>query len=348
MFSITPTTGPSVRATPFESTVAMRGPSGVDRGVSRRGSPREELADLLALCRIDGLSWFLIGREAVRHEGVSRLWASDVTERSKEAATARELLQRASRERSAHRVAAERILELARAAHLGLTTVLDEDYPLNLRTIFNAPPFLFYRGVLNADQDACSVAVVGTRQASPEGLRRSSKMAKRLAAEGITVLSGLARGIDTAAHRATLDAGGRTVAVLGSGLMQIYPPENASLAAQIAESGAVVSQFWPEAPPTKHSFPMRNITMSGMAQGTVVIEASSTSGAKMQARLALQHGKKVFLVTNLVTSQPWARSYLKRGALEVRDVEDIVKHLRTAEYVRARAKQAEQITLGLD
>src|SRR5262249_2922311 len=151
------------------------------------------------------------------------------------------------------------------------------------------------------------------------GRRRAARMARLLAANGVTVLSGLARGIDTAAHQAALDAGGRTVAGLGTGIRRIYPPENPELAEQIVERGALVSQFWPDTPPTTYGFPRRNVTMSGMGQGTVVIEAASTSGAKMQARLALEHGKKVFLVHHLVTEQPWARRYLERGAVVVQD-----------------------------
>jgi DNA processing protein len=173
-------------------------------------------------------------------------------------------------------------------------------------------------------------------------------MARLLVENGVTVLSGLARGVDTAAHTASLDAGGRTVAVLGSGLRRIYPPENVGLAARIAESGALVSQFFPDAEPTKHSFPLRNITMSGMGQGTVVIEAGSTSGAKMQARLALEHGKKVFLISHLVATQPWAKKYLARGAIQVDQVDEIVAALRSTDDVRARARDTDQLALGLD
>ena len=181
-----------------------------------------------------------------------------------------------------------------------VVTVLDDEYPLNLRRIYNRPPFLFARGRL-LGEDSYGVAVVGTRQASPEGADQAARLAAELAGHHVTVLSGLAIGIDTAAHRAALDAGGRTVAVMGTGIEQIYPKDNRSLAERIlAEGGALVSQFWPDAPPTRWSFPMRNVVMSGMAIGTVVVEATSTSGAKMQARLALEHGKRVFLVESLV------------------------------------------------
>ena len=220
--------------------------------------------------------------------------------------------------------------ELVRLAAAGITvlTVLDEEYPANLRYIYNLPPVLYVRGTLRPD-DSRAIAVVGTRQASDEGLERAAHLAAELAHYGVTVISGLARGIDTAAHEAALAAGGRTIAVLGAGIeTPIYPPENEELAARILENGAVVSQFRPSAPPTRISFPMRNVVMSGMSAGTVVIEASSTSGAKMQARLALEHGKPVFLLDSLVTRQAWARDYAeRRGARVVHSVDDIVAAL---------------------
>jgi DNA processing protein len=309
---------------------------------------RDEVIDLLALCRIKNLSWYLLAREARRPDGLGRLLRAEFTEQTTETAKARTAIRDARRSIDDLRQQARAELESAAADEISITTVLDDDYPLNLRTIFNLPPFLFYRGHLSAEQDALSVAVVGTREASGEGLMRAKKMARMLSSNGITVLSGLARGIDTQAHLATLEAGGRTVGVLGSGLRQIYPPENRPLAAQIAATGALVSQFWLDSRPTSYSFPRRNVTMSGMGQGTVVIEASRTSGAKMQARLAIEHGKKVFLLHHLVTQQAWAKKYLERpGVTEVQNVEDIIKRLDDVERIRARSKQAQQLSLTL-
>jgi len=232
------------------------------------------------------------------------------------------------------------------AKGLRLVTVLDEDYPINLRRISNLPPFLFYRGELRRD-DAFSVAVVGTRRPTPDGLRRARAIAKNLVRSDVTVLSGLARGIDTAAHESALTAGGRTIAVLGSGILRVYPPENASLAEQIADSGAVVSQFWPDAPPAAYNFPRRNIVTSGLGQGTVVIEASATSGAKMQARLALEHGKRVFLLASLVHDNAWAASYVKRGAIVVDNVKDVVHALRPVAAVQEDTQDRFQLTMKL-
>jgi DNA processing protein len=208
-----------------------------------------------------------------------------------------------------------------------LLTVLDVGYPENLRKVFNHPPFLFVRGKL-LDEDARSVAVVGTRQASPEGLRHAYELATELATRGVTVISGLAAGIDTSAHTGSLDAGGRTIAVMGTGIDRVYPRQNAQLAERIPHQGALVSQFWPGAPPKSSNFPLRNVVTSGIAVGTVVIEASSTSGAKMQARLALEHGKRVLLMEDLVMQEEWAQKYAKRrGAQVVASVDDILEVL---------------------
>ena len=203
------------------------------------------------------------------------------------------------------------------AEGIRVVSVLDEDYPQNLRTIHNRPPLLFIRGSL-IPEDERSIAVVGTRQVSPEGLRQATAMAHDLSAHGYTIVSGLAQGVDTAAHRAALDAGRRTVAVIGTGLRRAYPTANAELQKRVAEEGAVVSQFWPDAPPRRQSFPMRNIVMSGIALATVVIEASHTSGARMQARIALEHGRPVFLMRSLLVHE-WARVYADRPGTHVVD-----------------------------
>jgi DNA processing protein len=221
---------------------------------------------------------------------------------------------------------ARSLIDHGREHSLTLYTVLDPGYPANLHMIYNRPPFIWVRGEL-APEDFRAIAIVGTREATDEGLRRAGRLARELAEAGVTVLSGLARGVDTAAHSASLAVeSGRTVAVIGQGLLTpTYPKENAGLAEQICRQGALVSQFWPDAPPRSMNFPMRNIVMSGMAMGTVVIEASATSGAKMQARLALEHGKRLFLLDSLVRSQDWARRYAERpGVSVVRQLDDVL------------------------
>lgn len=207
-----------------------------------------------------------------------------------------------------------------------IVTVLDADYPAQLLTIHQRPPFVMVRGTLDPG-DARGVAVVGTRSATPRGLEAAANLAHALAARRVPVISGLAAGIDTAALTAAVDAGGRTVAVIGTGLRRAYPAQNADLQERIATTGLVLSQFWPDAPPTKVTFPMRNAVMSGYAAATVVIEAAWKSGARMQARLALEHGRPVFLLASLM-EHDWAREYARRpGAVVVRDADEVVERL---------------------
>ena len=202
------------------------------------------------------------------------------------------------------------------AEGMKLVTVLEPGYPPNLRAVHDRPPMVFVAGNLTP-ADAHGIAVVGARKATHDGTKKAGAVAGHLVDSGFTVVSGLAAGIDTAAHTAALARGGRTVAVIGTGLARSYPPENRALQRRIASECAVVSQFWPDAPPTRRSFPMRNAVMSGITLATVVIEASDTSGSRIQARLALAQGRPVFLLASLVEQQPWAREYAGRPGTHV-------------------------------
>jgi DNA processing protein len=197
-----------------------------------------------------------------------------------------------------------------RAQGYELRTVLDAGYPENLRAVHDRPPLIFVAGSLKP-QDARAIAVIGARRASPPALNEAGAIARHLVQAGYTVVSGLAAGIDTAAHTAALDAGGRTLAVIGTGLTHCYPPQNAHLQKRLAADHAVISQFWPETPPSRQTFPLRNATMSGLALASVVVEASERSGARTQARLALNHGRPVFL-TAAVASQRWAQDLARK------------------------------------
>lgn len=203
-----------------------------------------------------------------------------------------------------------------------LLSVLDPDYPENLRAVHDRPPLIFVAGRLER-RDARSVAVVGARAASARGIAEARAVAEHLVGRGYTVASGLAAGIDTAAHAAALAREGRTIGVIGTGLSRCYPPQNAGLQRRLAAESAVISQFWPDTPPSRRTFPMRNAVMSGLTLGTVVVEASPTSGARAQARLALAHGRPVFLMHSLLEQQ-WARDCASApGAYVVRSPEEI-------------------------
>lgn len=215
-------------------------------------------------------------------------------------------------------------------AGLELTTVLDDDYPVRLRDIREMPPFLFYKGDLRACD--MGMSVVGSRRASAHGCSLAADVSRLLVNEGLAVIAGLAEGIDTAAHRAALDVGGRTVAFIGTGINRKYPASNAALQDEIARRGLVLSQFYPDAAPTKQSFPIRNVSMSGYGLATIVIEAGEHSGSRIQARVAGQHGRPVILVDRVAESTSWGSAlvgdpnvYVVSSMAEVRDaVSDVL------------------------
>ena len=217
-------------------------------------------------------------------------------------------------------------LEALEAEGISLLTVLDEAYPRNLRLVYDRPLILWIRGALS-DRDDRSVAVVGTRKASPAGLERARQIAHQLVEADYAVVSGLAVGIDTASHLAALQAGGRTIAVVGTGLRHAFPKQNAELQRRLGSESAVVSQFEPDQEARKWTFPMRNAVMSGIARATVVVEATYTSGARMQARLALEHGRPVVLMDALLEHE-WARTYAERpGVHVVSEVAEVIDRL---------------------
>lgn len=201
---------------------------------------------------------------------------------------------------------------------LRLTTVRDPVYPAALRMIHDRPALLWTAGERALLGSAPAVAVVGTRAPSAEGRRAARTIASDLTRAGITVLSGLAAGIDTIAHEAALDAGGRTVAVIGTGLQRVYPPENAALQAELARHHAVASVFWPQDRPAPERFRRRNAVMSGLGLGTIIVEASVRSGTRVQARTALAHGRPVFLRRRLL-EQSWAAELARRPGVHVID-----------------------------
>lgn len=193
------------------------------------------------------------------------------------------------------------ILDMINSQGIQVLTWEDERYPRRLKEIDQPPPVLYLRGDL-AVEDFWAVAVVGTRRVSGYGRQVTEELAATLAMNGITVVSGLARGVDGIAHQAALKAGGRTVAVLGCGVDRIYPPEHAALAARVVEKGALISDYPPGTPPDAANFPPRNRIISGLAIATVVVEAGETSGALITAKFANDQGREVFAVPGNILS----------------------------------------------
>jgi DNA processing protein len=200
------------------------------------------------------------------------------------------------------------------------------DYPHNLRFIYDPPIVLYLKGQL-LPQDSLGLAIVGSRQASFYGLSCAEKFSAELAANGFTVISGLARGIDTAAHLGAIKSKSRTIAVIGSGILNIYPRENLVLAEQIASRGAIISEFPLETKPLKQNFPRRNRLISGLSLGVLVVEAARNSGALISADFAMEQGREVFAIPGKVDSQGsfGTNSLIQQGAKLVSGIEDILE-----------------------
>lgn len=221
--------------------------------------------------------------------------------------------------------------ELQEAAQNGIRvmTVFDRDYPRLLKEIYDPPIILYVKGSFElCDRNA--IGIVGSRGASFYGLSCAKEFSHALNKAGLTIVSGMARGIDTAAHRAALDAGGRTIAVLGSGLLEVYPPENNGLFVEIAKKGAVISEFPLCTEPRPQNFPIRNRVISGLSVGLLVVEASQKSGALISARFASEQGRQVFAIPGKVSSETscGTNELIKDGARLVTTPREILEDLR--------------------
>ncbi len=230
--------------------------------------------------------------------------------------------------------------ELRRIDQFGanIVTTDDSEYPALLRHIYDPPLVLYVRGTLRPE-DAYAIAMVGTRQSTLYGRQTTERLARQLAASGVTVVSGGARGIDSASHEGALQSGGRTIAVLGTGLDIVYPAENVKLYQRIAEQGAVITQFPFGRKGDKQSFPIRNRIVAGMTQGTVVVEANCASGALITANIAAEYGRTVYAVPGRVDSPRSAGCHdlIKDGARLCESAEDVL-----AEFAHLQAIEPEE------
>lgn len=218
-------------------------------------------------------------------------------------------------------------LELVRKNNVNIITYLDDIYPQQLLNIYDRPPYIYVRG--NLLKEDVNVAIVGSRVASTYGKYTTEKISRELAMKGITVVSGMARGIDSAAHRGALSAKGRTIAIMGSGLDVIYPPENKNLFADIVQNGAVISEYPLGTPPRSSNFPARNRIISGMSYGVVIVEAGEKSGSLITAKLALEQGREVFAVPGSIDSagSRGTNKLIKQGAKLIENTDDILEEI---------------------
>jgi DNA processing protein len=223
---------------------------------------------------------------------------------------------------------AEAELRLAAEQGIDVLTEAAAEYPRPLRQIHDPPGVLFRRGQ-SQPQDELAVAIVGTRHATRYGLAQAERLAGSLARTGFTVVSGLARGVDAAAHRGALQAGGRTIAVLASGLLEIYPPEHAKLADEVAANGYLISEAPPRMAPLSGAFPQRNRIISGLSVGAIVVEAADRSGALITARHAYEQGREVFAVPGPIDSRVsrGCHALIKDGAKLVESIDDVLAEL---------------------
>jgi len=223
--------------------------------------------------------------------------------------------------------AVKKEIDLVNQKGYNIVTMSDNDYPPLLLEIPDPPPFLYVCGYL--EKSIKNIAIVGSRNATAYGISTTKELSSNLALNGITVVSGMAIGIDTAAHKGALDVKGRTIAVLGSGLERIYPPENKKLFYEIADNGAVVSEFPLMTEPESHNFPVRNRIISGISLGTVVVEATKKSGSLITARLAAEQNREVFAVPGSIHSfkSTGTHTLIKQGAKLVEQTQDIIEEL---------------------
>lgn len=230
--------------------------------------------------------------------------------------------------RARHEIDAEEELSLCHSRGIDVYLANSDGYPASLREIPDPPGVLYCHGELQP-RDGLAVAIVGSRHASIYGTSQAERLASALAQAGFTIISGLARGIDAAAHRGALQAGGRTIAVLGSGLLNIYPPDHAELAAEISRSGALLSEAPLRMGPHRNLFPQRNRLISGLARGVIVIEASRNSGALITARHAMEQNRDVFAVPGRVDSHlsHGCHRLIRDGAKLIESADDVLEEL---------------------
>lgn len=288
-------------------------------------TPTDPTPYLLALACVPRLGPATLTRFLARFGTPQAVWEASTEALRSVSPSVTEAIAEARR-----RIRPEALVEQASRAGCAVTTIGAPDYPPVLAEVVTAPIALYVRGDLTALSDAPTVAVVGTRRASAYGLRVTEMMAEGLARAGVTVVSGMARGIDDAAHRRTLSVGGRTVAVLGCGADVCYPPESRALKAAIESNGAVVSPFPPGTAPQAPNFPARNRIVSGLSRAVVVVEAALRSGAMITAGFAIEQERPLFAVAGSVLTEAAAgcnRLLAEGTATLVRGADDVLDEL---------------------
>lgn len=294
----------------------------------------------LKLSRADGVGPVSFGRLLKRFGSVDAALGASVSSLAKVEGIGLKTAERIAATRDRFDASAE--MELAEQLGVWLVHIQDTRYPPVLKQIYDPPPALYVKGALGRE-DNLAVAIVGSRRCSLYGQEQASRLAHLLASAGVTVVSGLARGIDTAAHQGALAAEGRTLAVQGCGLARVFPPENERLAELISQGGACISELPLQYEPLAENFPPRNRIIAGLSLGTIVIEAGLRSGALITAKTALESNREVMAVPGKVDS-PLSRGphqLIKQGAKLIESVEDVME---TLGYIGAQLKDHASFT----
>lgn len=285
----------------------------------------KNLPQLLALHSVDGLGPIRLKRVLEYFEDPKKAWDADLREYVK-LSIPENVLEKLKEKRES--LEPEKYFEDIKSLGISIKTIFDETYPSLLKEIYDPPVVLYYKG--NIDDLKKTIAVVGTRKITGYGKFVTEKLTQDLVKAGFIVVSGLARGVDSIAHKTTVDEGGRTIAVLGGGIRKIFPPENITLSKKIIESdGAIISEYPPDYPHLAGNFPSRNRIIAGLCIATLITEAAKDSGSLITARLALEQGREVFSVPGPITSNVSAgTAYLiKEGANLTVSAEDILETL---------------------
>ena len=280
----------------------------------------------LQLIRVEGIGPTLFGRVLNYFGGVERILGASVSELTKVEGIGHKTAEMIARSRNAFD--AEKELALADKLGVWVIHLQDDRYPPALKAIYDPPPVLYVKGTLERS-DSLAMAIVGSRRCTHYGTEQANRFSHLLASAGFTIVSGLARGIDTAAHRGALATGGRTIAVQGCGLSNVFPPENKTLFDQITENGAVISELPLTYEPLAENFPGRNRIIAGLSMGVLVVEATYRSGALISAQAALENNREVMAIPGRIDSPASAGCHklLKQGARLVDSIEEIMDAL---------------------
>lgn len=300
--------------------------------MNKESEAKFPISDLLRLHFIDGLSSSRVGKLIAAFKTPERIYRATVNELIRVDGFDKTLANRVKPSLSDENLIKKVDDQLSKLERYNakILTIWDDEYPVNLRNIYNAPLLLFVRGEI-LPEDSRSVAVIGSRKVSDYGTLAAERIAGDLASKGVTVVSGMAAGIDSHAHWGALKSGGRTIAVLGCGVETVYPASNNSLYKEIIENGAVISEFEFGTKPWPGNFPARNRIISGLSLGTLIVEAPKKSGALITARWALEQNREVFAIPGNITSDlsEGSNALIRDSAAKlVLDADDILEELR--------------------